>query len=202
MKVFVVTSGEYSDYHIEKIFTDRIKAHLYSLMGREYEHRQVEEYELDEIDVDVQSRYLRIVYDYNRDRIEEVLIHEYEIKPRRVWDDWYRIEFTIPLTNEKVYKNVCRYGKDSGLIKRITEDTFAKYLYENDLSREELIEKENDRLNHERLKHQYIFYTTSAVTEMSLKDGMLHQVFPDSDTKQRIYKKVLEEVKKLENQDT
>ena len=197
MKVFVVTAGEYSDYHIEKIFTDRIKAHLYSLMGREYEHRQVEEYELDEIDVDVQSRYLRIVYDYNRNRIEEVLIHECEIKPRRVLDDWYRIEFTIPLTNEKVYKNVCRYGKDSGLIKRITEDTFAKYLYENDLSREELIQKEHDRINHNAVKHQYVFYTTSAVT----------QTISNSESRQKLITfedvvDLLVEVKKNENQDT
>lgn len=175
MKVFVVTAGEYSDYHIEKVFTDRIKAHMYSLMGSEYEYRQVEEYEVDEIDVDVKSKHLRIVYDYNSDRIVEILINDCEINTRRVTDDWYRVEFTIPLTNEKVYKSVCRYGKNSGLIKRITEDTFARFLYENDLSREDLINKESDRLHNRAIKHQYMFYTTSPVTEMQFKDGKLYE---------------------------
>jgi len=48
MKVYVVTSGEYSDYRIEKVFLDKDKAELYCDLHRHEDywgHMEVEEYD-------------------------------------------------------------------------------------------------------------------------------------------------------------
>jgi hypothetical protein len=44
MKVYVVTEGEYSDYHIVEIFTNKEKAEL---LAEPFYERRVEEFELD-----------------------------------------------------------------------------------------------------------------------------------------------------------
>lgn len=44
-KIFIVTSGEYSDYHIDAVFSTREKAEEYAdICGPDYE---IEEYEVD-----------------------------------------------------------------------------------------------------------------------------------------------------------
>jgi len=49
-KVYIVTAGEYSDYHIEAVFLDRVLAERYvDVLTREErypEHRRVEEYDI------------------------------------------------------------------------------------------------------------------------------------------------------------
>ena len=45
MKVYVVTDGEYSDFHIEAIFTDEKKAKLYAAT---HYCNDIEEWETDE----------------------------------------------------------------------------------------------------------------------------------------------------------
>lgn len=48
MKIFIVTDGTYSDYHIEAVFSTKEKASAYcALHGYDY----VEEYEVDEVKV-------------------------------------------------------------------------------------------------------------------------------------------------------
>lgn len=45
MKVYVVTDGMYSDYHIEAVFTDRLQAELYCAT---HHANYIEEYDADE----------------------------------------------------------------------------------------------------------------------------------------------------------
>ena len=46
MKIYIVTCGEYSDYHIDKVFTDRAKAEEYRKWC--YEANDVEEYDTED----------------------------------------------------------------------------------------------------------------------------------------------------------
>ena len=54
MKIYVVTAGIYSDYHIEKVFTDRKKAEEYKLWLRD--SNDVEEYDTSD-DISIQKKY-------------------------------------------------------------------------------------------------------------------------------------------------
>ena len=46
MKVYIITSGEYSDYGIDKVFLDKAKAEEYvRLNSRKYDEPTIEEYE-------------------------------------------------------------------------------------------------------------------------------------------------------------
>lgn len=54
MKIYVVTAGIYSDYHIERVFTDRKKAEEYKLWLRD--SNDVEEYDTSD-DIFIQKKY-------------------------------------------------------------------------------------------------------------------------------------------------
>lgn len=60
MKVYIVTSGTYSDYGIERVFLDKEKAEKYAEMMSSHDYR-VEEYETDD---DKQIDEIRYVYGY------------------------------------------------------------------------------------------------------------------------------------------
>lgn len=55
-KVYVVTAGEYSDYHIEKVFSSKRLANLYSMLDSD---RHVETYDVDDVDVDTGKMYVQ-----------------------------------------------------------------------------------------------------------------------------------------------
>ena len=52
-KVYIVTEGSYSDYHIVAVFSDEKKAKLYSLT---LDDAGVEEYDVDDIDIDTNKK--------------------------------------------------------------------------------------------------------------------------------------------------
>ena len=152
-RVYVVTSGEYSNYQIEKIFSDRVKAHMYSLLNPD---RRVEEYCMDDVELKTNKRYLLVSYDYRYNHAHEFTLRSTPLKPR-ISKEWRNaFEFTVPMDNERIYKNITRYGKDSKVILKIAQDKFSQYLYEHDISREELI----DKLDKNRMG-AYIFASTS-----------------------------------------
>ena len=53
MKVYIVTEGEYSDYHIEEVFSTREKAESYIALHNtsSYGYYQIEEYEIDNVEI-------------------------------------------------------------------------------------------------------------------------------------------------------
>lgn len=50
MKIYVVTSGYYSDYRIQRVFTDKKLAQKYISMFNGYDEAEIEEYETEEND--------------------------------------------------------------------------------------------------------------------------------------------------------
>ena len=52
MKVYIATDGEYSDYHIEAVFTDEEQAKLYCATHSCY----LEEYEADEVKIETEKK--------------------------------------------------------------------------------------------------------------------------------------------------
>lgn len=63
MKVYVVTAGSYSDYHIEKVFTDKLKAEEYRQWL--YDANDIEEYETE--DDLVVEKFYKILVDWTVD---------------------------------------------------------------------------------------------------------------------------------------
>lgn len=60
MKVYIVTSGEYSDYGIDRVFTDKERAELYCAIHEcDYESPQVEEWDADDVEIDTTKPYMR-----------------------------------------------------------------------------------------------------------------------------------------------
>lgn len=68
MKIYVVTAGSYSDYHIEKVFTDKLKAEEYRQWL--YDANDIEEYETED-DLNIEKFYKIVVsytvYDNGKD---------------------------------------------------------------------------------------------------------------------------------------
>ena len=158
MKVYVVTAGDYSDYHIEKVFLYREAARLYAMMDAD---RDVEEYEVDGDETVSAMPYVVVRYNFRNNCIREM---ELCMKPEvpHVQDDWYfDFIFTLSLSNKKLYNSIMRYGKASGMVKKIATDKFAEYLYEHGTNREELIRKREERY----ASNRYPMYTTSIHTD-------------------------------------
>ena len=95
-KVFIVTSGEYSDYHIDAVFSNRRDAEIFCANHDKgfYGSPEIEEYE---IDIDVSQMDADIVYAYVvRDgKIESTdIIRKSKIKKfqenAKYMDNWYK----------------------------------------------------------------------------------------------------------------
>jgi len=72
MKVYVVTQGEYSDYHIEKVFADRNKAEEYCEMFNEAKKdstwaslMEIEEYETADDTLETFKGGLKYIYEWD-----------------------------------------------------------------------------------------------------------------------------------------
>lgn len=122
MKVYVVTTGAYSDYSIEKIFTDRAKAEEYKEWL--YDANDIEEYETED-DIEI-SKFYRVhvyyaVYEASEPKLEFSVykcMGRDVYKPRIYYADYNRytwsekyfaigIDRFIPEQNwnEEFYKN-------------------------------------------------------------------------------------------------
>ena len=157
-QVYVVTSGEYSDYRIEKVFSSKVKAHMYSLLDPD---RRVEEYDVDDMDFSVARDYLRVSYDYKHNDIREMTLRGEQIVPN-ISTEWMKpFVVTLPMSDDRIYKNILRYGKNSKVILKIVQDKFAEYCYEHNTSREELIKERDGKYYNPNAA----FYTTSSVLD-------------------------------------
>lgn len=157
-RVYVVTSGEYSDYRIEKVFSSKSKAHMYSLLDPD---RQVEEYDVDDMELNVVSDYLLVSYDYKYNHIHELTLCGDPVNPR-ISQSWMKpFEFTLSLSDDRIYRNIMRYGKNSKVVLKIAQDKFAEYCYEHNTFREELIRKRDGKYYNPNAA----FYTTSSVLD-------------------------------------
>ena len=61
MKVYIVTSGEYSSYEIEAVFTDYHKAEIYCAIHPTM-NSEIEEYEVNQLETNVDKVYYGVEY--------------------------------------------------------------------------------------------------------------------------------------------
>lgn len=123
MKIYIVTSGCYSDYRIEAVFTKEKQARMYANLDSE---REVEEYDADEIDVE-QSITERVWYEPISDRI--VLMNPISY-PMGDIIHGNQYMFNVKISG-RVMKDVADYGKDSPLLLKIAQDRWAQYKAEH-----------------------------------------------------------------------
>jgi len=182
MKVFVVTAGDYSNYHIERIFADREQARLYALQDQ---NREVEEYAVDSNNTITKKQYVLVRYDYQYNKLRDLMMCKKPVVPHIYKASWFDcFEFTVDTDNTRLYKSIVRYGIRSGLLSKIVYDKFADYLYEHGTTREELIRKLDEECKrHRNLEHDYPFATSSIRTNVDLTNFVekyfdAHGVFP------------------------
>lgn len=160
MKVYVVTSGSYSDYHIDAVFTDHNKARRYANLDTD---RNIEEYEADYVNTVYRDNVeYNIYYNFSTDEIVSLCLLTANPKD----DGWLyptSTEFqTRVSTSAKLNADVLEHGKESTLLKKIVQDKFAAYLYKHGLQREELIRKIEEEIGIR--KSIYQMYSTSLDT--------------------------------------
>ena len=166
MKIYVVTEGEYSSYHIEAIFTDREKAFAYAILDP---YRNVEEYTADQTDVSVDmNKWLLVVYDVKLQYIKYISFSTDEVTPDMSSNTGNCFEFTIPLSNKHVYESIVKNWIRSKVLKKIAEDTLAQYLYGLGISREELLRRQ--RRNWEKtFRNRYYIMESTASCPIEVK---------------------------------
>lgn len=143
-KVYVVTAGEYSDYHIEKVFSSKASAIMYSMLD---EDRQVETYEVDNVDVDVNKPLIKVTYNFGwMNCIWNLEFTSKEIKPHIKVGGYpeYSFVFTMDFSNKRIHQAVMRSGKNSKLIEKAARDKLAEYLYEHGTTKEEIVKKHKE----------------------------------------------------------
>ena len=135
MKIYVITKGCYSDYHICAVTTNRKKANkLSKIMSDRYDDAEIETYESDEY-VDLIDRgfcaYLVDFVDgiYTISHVSKVDDHE-SIE----YIAWNRI---TPRMNKKEYYVYVR-AKDEEHAKKIAQDLMAEYKYRKLVEGEDL----------------------------------------------------------------
>ena len=83
MKVYIVTDGDYSDYHIEAVFTNKEKAETYAAL-RCYDC--VEEYDADAIEIDGELEpWIAHICFYTNDHWYCEDIHYSQKHDNRIW---------------------------------------------------------------------------------------------------------------------
>lgn len=125
MKVYIVTQGEYSDYHIEKVFKDLKKAAYYCAVQNAEHHAtsacdyfRIEEFSCSDDTVEIADS-KEVVYFYSdEDDCVPVFGSPYAtFYQHNRWDN-YSIASPEPLSQEK--------------LKKIVEDLRTKYLAEKE----------------------------------------------------------------------
>lgn len=109
--VYIITSGEYSDYHICAVTLDRDRAEklkgLYAAIENN-DYTDIEEYELDAVDKrftesQLESgavRYYEIHIDYNISKKSTYVDQAFEI---------YKLKYVGDIANEKIGRNNCSF---------------------------------------------------------------------------------------------
>ena len=118
MKVYIVTDGDYSDYHIEAVFTDKEKAEKYASL---HCYDAVEEYDADKIEVKGEVEpWVAHQCSYTNDFWHCDDVHYSKKRENRVWKSYYNGIKSIIYLKER----------DSEKALKISQDLYAEWLYE------------------------------------------------------------------------
>ena len=162
MKVYIVTAGEYSDYHIDAVFTNETMANQYANMDSD---RQVEEYETDIESVipDPNKLIYHVSYDFEKNKITTLYLTSGNNKE----DDWVNditlnkfVFYVSP--HDTLNDSIRMFGMNSDWLLKIAQDRFYMYCDAHDTSRNELLQKKQKR--DEQFYRQYPMYRTSVDT--------------------------------------
>lgn len=134
MKVYVVTSGHYSEYHIEAIFTNRSAAEKFCNLDF---NREIEEYETDSVEIKT-SYNANVYYSVEKGKITDINTQSGTIGIEETYCcGQYRTSVNI---SEKVFKDIYEHGIKSEMLLKIVQDKWAQYKYEH----EDEIKKEEE----------------------------------------------------------
>lgn len=102
MKVYIVTEGTYSAYHICAVFTNKESAEEYIKwhFEEEYDHPHIEEYETDSEKIN--DKYFECSFEYGLDNKFNIIINRNKIK--KIDNVYYDNTFTIIIA-----ENECAY---------------------------------------------------------------------------------------------
>lgn len=121
MKVYIVTEGNYSDYHICAVFSSSEQASHYIDMHsffNAYASYYIEEYEMDE---NLQAKYFFVTYNYTSNRIIDVEESLTKGEP----DFLYVFRFFVEKSSRIIDENTGLIKKDALL--KIAQDEYAMY---------------------------------------------------------------------------
>ena len=130
MKVYVVTAGCYSDYHIEAVFTDPETAKAFANIDSD---REVEEYDADSVKMAEAGIKARIWYDPKHNEINGIDTGDYVQERWRPWPDeyMYRGLCVYRKLSARTLKDVQMHGKKSPLLLKVMQDAWAQYKAEH-----------------------------------------------------------------------
>lgn len=137
MKIYIITKGEYSDYHICAVTCDPEKAKLLQeALSDDWDSANIEEYDADDIQIngylDNNNTEYCVVLDTKTGLIEcrTDWTHRdpYGVSSSRVWEahEWFREQY-----DKLVYKTVV-YAENEEKATKIASDRFAKYKAEKE----------------------------------------------------------------------
>ena len=137
LKVYVVTAGCYSDYHIEGVFTDPIMANQYANLDSD---REVEEYDADVVEIATAPIKARIWYDPKKNEITEISTASsyMEEKYRPAPDEYRYKKFVVERKlSARTLKDVQEHGLKSPLLLKHMQDSWAMFKAMNEPEEEE-----------------------------------------------------------------
>lgn len=186
MKAYVVTAGEYSYYHIDKIFTDPVQAQMYANLD---DDRRVEEYPVDDVKLDSAKKLLvNVVYDFGKDEIESMtqVEHEWNAYDPKIGDDWYTtFRFSVVVTG-RLFQDIAKDGMQSRMLLKIARDKFSAELDRHQTTKRLLLDrKRQQKEEYDRRWSMYPMYTTASPTSNPLEQVCTQEV---SDKLDEMYK--------------
>lgn len=129
-KVYVVTAGDYSDYHICFVTFDKSKAEGFVKIN-ENDDPRIEEYVPVEFDCDEgKESFLLITYLPKENRISEIYVFEEMPFKDRCYSDKFQIFINM---HGRVGKDLLEKGNDSDLALKVCQDRYAMWRYENEV---------------------------------------------------------------------
>lgn len=132
MKVYIVTEGSYSDYHIEAVFTDKGQAELYCAV---HEDTKIEEYEADEYRIEGKADDLKERWIY------EVGLNIFGIKYKSLYPDGLTFDDVEEIEARRFPRPIITLTKtfekntDEEKIQKIMLDRYAQLEYEAQVER-------------------------------------------------------------------
>lgn len=118
MKVYIVTAGRYSDYHIKAVFTDEEKARKYANFSSD---RYIETYETDEAFDSPERIIVWYVPSDNSIRSMESVFYEME---DYCYGDQFGFEAEV---SERLREDIEKNGTNSPLLLKIAQDRLAQF---------------------------------------------------------------------------